>query len=49
MSSPPHQHGDEHLRGPGKDDAEQLGSHHELVAVKGAYAALWDSWHGKSR
>ncbi|GAA1015565.1 multidrug ABC transporter ATP-binding protein [Acrocarpospora pleiomorpha] len=27
----------------------ELGSHHELVAAKGAYAALWDSWHGKSR
>ncbi|GAA0407065.1 multidrug ABC transporter ATP-binding protein [Acrocarpospora corrugata] len=27
----------------------ELGSHHDLVAAKGAYAALWDSWHGKSR
>lgn len=24
----------------------ELGSHHELVAAGGAYAALWRSWHG---
>jgi ABC-type multidrug transport system fused ATPase/permease subunit len=24
----------------------ELGSHHELVAAGGSYAALWDSWHG---
>ena len=24
----------------------ELGSHHELVAANGAYAALWRSWHG---
>ncbi|GIG57480.1 multidrug ABC transporter ATP-binding protein [Longispora fulva] len=24
----------------------ELGSHHELVAADGAYAALWSSWHG---
>jgi ATP-binding cassette subfamily C protein len=24
----------------------ELGSHDELVAAKGAYAALWQSWHG---
>lgn len=24
----------------------ELGSHDELVAAGGAYAALWDSWHG---
>ncbi|MFJ9848451.1 ABC transporter ATP-binding protein [Streptomyces sp. NPDC101150] len=24
----------------------ELGSHHELVAAEGAYAALWRSWHG---
>ncbi|HEY7489476.1 MAG TPA: ABC transporter ATP-binding protein [Streptosporangiaceae bacterium] len=27
----------------------ELGSHDELVAAGGSYAALWDSWHGKSR
>ncbi|GHB67177.1 multidrug ABC transporter ATP-binding protein [Streptomyces viridiviolaceus] len=25
----------------------ELGTHHELVAAGGAYAALWDSWHGR--
>jgi ABC-type multidrug transport system fused ATPase/permease subunit len=25
----------------------ELGSHDELVAARGSYAALWDSWHGK--
>jgi ABC-type multidrug transport system fused ATPase/permease subunit len=24
----------------------ELGSHHELIAAGGAYAALWSSWHG---
>jgi ABC-type multidrug transport system fused ATPase/permease subunit len=24
----------------------ELGSHHELVARQGSYAALWNSWHG---
>jgi ABC-type multidrug transport system fused ATPase/permease subunit len=24
----------------------ELGSHDELVAAGGAYAALWRSWHG---
>lgn len=24
----------------------ELGTHHELVAAGGAYAALWNSWHG---
>jgi ABC-type multidrug transport system fused ATPase/permease subunit len=24
----------------------ELGSHHQLVAADGAYAALWESWHG---
>jgi ABC-type multidrug transport system fused ATPase/permease subunit len=24
----------------------ELGSHHQLVAAEGAYAALWRSWHG---
>ncbi len=27
----------------------ELGSHEELVAAGGAYAALWSSWHGTSR
>ena len=26
----------------------EFGSHDELVAARGSYAALWDSWHGKS-
>ncbi|SDU88332.1 ABC transporter ATP-binding protein [Jiangella alkaliphila] len=26
----------------------ELGSHHDLVAEGGAYAALWESWHGSS-
>ncbi|GAA2573042.1 ABC transporter ATP-binding protein [Winogradskya consettensis] len=26
----------------------ELGSHDELVAAGGSYAALWDSWHGKN-
>jgi ABC-type multidrug transport system fused ATPase/permease subunit len=26
----------------------EFGSHDELVATRGSYAALWDSWHGKS-
>jgi len=26
----------------------ELGSHHELIAAGGAYAFLWDSWHGAS-
>ena len=25
----------------------ELGSHHELVAAGGSYAALWESWHGE--
>jgi ABC-type multidrug transport system fused ATPase/permease subunit len=25
----------------------EFGSHDELVAAGGSYAALWDSWHGK--
>ncbi len=24
----------------------ELGTHHDLVAAGGAYAALWGSWHG---
>lgn len=24
----------------------ELGTREELVAERGAYAALWDSWHG---
>lgn len=27
----------------------ELGSHHELVAAGGSYAALWDSWNGHQR
>ncbi|GAB3654483.1 ABC transporter ATP-binding protein [Nocardioides korecus] len=26
----------------------ELGSHDELVAARGSYAALWDSWHGRN-
>ncbi|MEU5274356.1 ABC transporter ATP-binding protein [Streptomyces hygroscopicus] len=26
----------------------ELGTHHELVARGGAYAALWESWHGRA-
>ncbi len=26
----------------------ELGPHHELVARGGAYAALWESWHGRT-
>jgi ABC-type multidrug transport system fused ATPase/permease subunit len=26
----------------------ELGSHDELVAADGAYAALWRSWHGSA-
>ena len=26
----------------------ELGSHPELIAAGGAYARLWDSWHGAS-
>ncbi|NYD40788.1 ABC transporter transmembrane domain-containing protein [Nocardioides panaciterrulae] len=26
----------------------ELGSHDELVAAGGSYAALWDSWHGRA-
>ncbi|WJD95692.1 ABC transporter ATP-binding protein [Streptomyces antimycoticus] len=26
----------------------ELGPHHELVARGGAYAALWESWHGRA-
>ena len=25
----------------------ELGSHDDLVAAGGSYAALWESWHGK--
>ncbi|MEW9529178.1 ABC transporter ATP-binding protein [Microbispora sp. NPDC049125] len=27
----------------------ELGSHDELVAAEGAYAALWESWHGTAQ
>jgi ABC-type multidrug transport system fused ATPase/permease subunit len=27
----------------------EMGSHHELVAAGGPYAALWESWHGGPR
>jgi ABC-type dipeptide/oligopeptide/nickel transport system ATPase component len=27
----------------------EMGSHHELVGAGGAYAALWQSWHGGPR
>ncbi len=27
----------------------EMGSHRELVQAGGAYAALWQSWHGKPR
>jgi hypothetical protein len=27
----------------------ELGSHQELIAADGAYAALWRSWHGSAR
>jgi ABC-type multidrug transport system fused ATPase/permease subunit len=27
----------------------ESGTHHGLVAAQGAYAALWQSWHGRSR
>ena len=27
----------------------ELGSHDELVVAGGPYAALWNSWHGRSR
>jgi ABC-type multidrug transport system fused ATPase/permease subunit len=27
----------------------ELGSHDELIAHGGSYAALWDSWHGRRR
>ncbi len=26
----------------------EFGSHDDLVAARGSYAALWDSWHGKA-
>jgi ABC-type multidrug transport system fused ATPase/permease subunit len=27
----------------------EFGSHDELVAANGSYAALWDSWNGHQR
>jgi ATP-binding cassette subfamily C protein len=26
----------------------ELGSHRELIDANGAYARLWDSWHGET-